>query len=160
MLCTIAPRTVASLELRVFSVTARQCVKVLSDSSYSLRWKSAFASESSCSGAGRGHGERQPGDAEGPGGCEGECEAEGRRVGSQGAMAQDLPLEALQRLLVHVGADLRVVVGDAVEERGRDLPDALLALPLMGTHHPRVAHPESVVRGNRPGDVLGANADS
>ena len=38
----------ASLELRVFSVTARQCVKVLSDSSYSLRWKSAFASESSC----------------------------------------------------------------------------------------------------------------
>ena len=79
MLCTIAPRTVASLELRVFSVTARQCVKVLSDSSYSLRWKSAFASESSCSGAGRGHGERQPGDAEGPGGCEGEREAEGRK---------------------------------------------------------------------------------
>ena len=63
-------------------------------------------------------------------------------VGSQGAMAQDLPLEALQRLLVHVGADLRVVVGDAVEERGRDLPDALLALPLMGTHHPSVTHPE------------------
>ena len=54
MLCTIAPRTVASLELRVFSVTARQCVKVLSDSSYSLRWKSAFASESSCSDAGVG----------------------------------------------------------------------------------------------------------
>ena len=79
MLCTIAPRTVASLELRVFSVTARQCVKVLSDSSYSLRWKSAFASESSCSGAGRGHGERQPGDAEGPGGCEGAREAEGRK---------------------------------------------------------------------------------
>ena len=33
MLCTMAPRTVASLELRVFSVTARQCVKVLRDSS-------------------------------------------------------------------------------------------------------------------------------
>ena len=74
MLWTMAPRTVASLELRVFSVTARQCVNVLSDSSYSLRWKSAFASESSCAGAGRGHGERQPGDAEGPGGCEGERE--------------------------------------------------------------------------------------
>ena len=86
-------------------------------------------------------------------------------VGSQGAMAQDLPLEALQRLLVHVGADLRVVVGDAVEERGRDLPDALLALPLMGTHHPSVAHPRTIERASASlaivaGDVLGANADT
>lgn len=147
MLCTIAPRTVASLELRVFSVTARQCVKVLSDSSYSLRWKSAFASESSCSDAGWGHGERQPGEAEDPGGCEGEREAEGLRVGLQGAMAQGLPLEALQRLLVHVGADLRVVVGDAVEECGRDLLDALLALPLMGTHNPTVHRALRASRG-------------
>jgi len=36
-----------SFEFRVFSVTARQWVKVLSASSYMRRWKRSFASESS-----------------------------------------------------------------------------------------------------------------
>eukprot|EP00964_Phaeocystis_antarctica_P120276 scaffold84027_cov54-Phaeocystis_antarctica.AAC.1 len=47
---------------------------------------------------------------------------------------------AARRLLVHVRADLRVVVGDAVEERGRHLPHALLAVPLLVTHRAAVAH--------------------
>ena len=32
-------------------------------------------------------------------------------------LRKKLPLQALQRLLVHVGTNLRVVLGDAVEER-------------------------------------------
>jgi len=46
MLWTMAPRTAKSFELRVFSVTARQAVKVLSAISYSPRWNCSFASVS------------------------------------------------------------------------------------------------------------------